>query len=53
LEEFKQFKTEEDIEKENINIYAIAQEKLIKRIETNEDTISNLKKQIMKLKGEK
>ena len=53
LEEFKQFKTEEDIEKENINIYAIAQEKLIKRIETNEDTISNLKKQIMKLKREK
>ena len=53
LKDFKEFKTEEDIEKENINVYITAQQKLIKRIENNEDTISNLKNQIQKLKGEK
>ena len=51
LNEFKAFKTEEDIEKENMNIYILAQQKLINRIESNEDKISNLKKQIQKLKG--
>ena len=51
LNEFKAFKTEEDIEKENMNIYILSQQKLINRIESNEDKITNLKKQIQKLKG--
>ena len=51
LNEFKAFKTEEDIEKENMNVYILAQQKLINRIESNEDKITNLKKQIQKLKG--
>ena len=51
LNEFKKFKTEEEIEKENMNVYILAQEKLIKRIESSEDKITNLKKQIQKLKG--
>ena len=53
LNEFNAFKTEEDIEKENINIYILAQQKLISRIESNENIINNLKNQIQKLKGEK
>ena len=53
LKDFNTFKTEEDIEKENINVYITAQQKFIKRIEINEDIISSLKKQIQKLKGEK
>ena len=51
LNEFKAFKTEEDIEKENMYVYILAQQKLINRIESNEDKITNLKKQIQKLKG--
>ena len=53
LNEFKTFKTEEDIERENINVYILAQQKLISRIENNENLINNLKNQIQKLKGEK
>ena len=53
LKEFKKYKTEEEIEKENSDIYMLTQQKLIKRIENNEDLITNLKKQIQKLKGEK
>ena len=53
LNEFKAFKSEEDIEKENINIYILAQQKLINRIEKNEEEITNLKNQILKLKGGK
>ena len=52
LNEFKKYKTEEEIEKENSDIYMLTQQKLIKRIENNEDLITNLKKQIQKLKGE-
>ena len=51
LKEFKKFKSEEDIEKESINVYLLAQEKLINRIDKNEETITNLKKQILKLKN--
>ena len=53
LKEFKAFKSEEDIEKENMNIYILAQQKLINRIENNEEEITNLKNQIIKLKGGK
>jgi len=51
LKEFKKFKSEEDIEKESINVYLLAQQKLINRIDENEETITNLKKQILKLKN--
>ena len=51
LNDFKAFKTEEDIEKENMNVYIMAQQKLINRIESNEDKITKLKQQIQKLKG--
>ena len=51
LNDFKAFKTEEDIEKENMDVYIMAQQKLINRIESNEDKITKLKQQIQKLKG--
>ena len=53
LNEFKAFKSEDDIEKENINVYILAQQKLINRIEKNEEEITSLKNQILKLKGGK
>ena len=53
LNEFNKYKTEEEIEKENQDIYMFTQQKLVKRIENNEDLITDLKMQIQKLKGEK
>ena len=52
LNEFKKFKSEDDIEKENLNVYILAQQKLIDRIEKNEQIITNLNNQINKLKNE-
>ena len=51
LNDFKKFKSEDEIEKENMNVYILAQQKLINRIEKDEENINNLKKQIQKLKG--
>ena len=51
LEKFNKFKNEEEIEKENMADYFIAQQKLIKRIENNEDNITKLEVELKKYKN--
>ena len=50
LEKFNKFKNEEEIEKENMADYFIAQQKLIKRIENNEENITKLEVELQKYK---
>ena len=50
LAHFNKFKNEEEIEKENTQDYFIAQQKLIKRIESNEEVISKLEVELQKYK---
>ena len=50
LEKFNKFKNEEEVEKENMADYFIAQQKLIKRIENNEENITKLEVELQKYK---
>ena len=51
LDKFNKFKNEEEIEKENLQDYFIAQQKLIKKIEINEYNIDKLEAELKKYKN--
>ena len=51
IEQFNKFKNEEEIEKDNAKDYFIAQQKLIKRIEMNEEVITKLELELQKNKN--
>ena len=51
LEEFNKFKSEEEIEKQSAQDYFNAQQKLIKRIEINEENITKLETELKKYKN--
>ena len=51
IEQFNKFKNEEEIEKDNAKDYFIAQQKLIKRIEMNEEIITKLETELKKNKN--
>ena len=51
IEQFNKFKNEEEIEKDNAKDYFIAQQKLIKRIEMNEEIITKLETELQKNKN--
>ena len=53
LDQFNTFKTEEEIEKEAIQEYLNNQQKLIKRIENNENYIIKLESQLKKNESNK
>ena len=51
LEQFNKFKSEEEIEKQSAQDYFNAQQKLIKRIEINEENITKLETELKKYKN--